>query len=116
MNKCKYCNRTINNDSEFCSEECSEKAGRYLDKWTRYKLFFNVMVFGCLISIIGQLILFPEYIFISRILIIIMAGTLIILPFGNTVNSMGIKKTTIIIRVVSALLILLSIAAFITDF
>lgn len=45
-----------------------------------------------------------------------MGCTLFALPFGNIVELLGIKKTVIIIRVFSLLLIILGITSILFDF
>lgn len=109
MKRCKYCHKIVSEHLDFCSHDCEEMAKLYFERWNKYKFIFSVIIGGVLIFIIGQTIFFPEYVFVSKILVMIIGLTLFIFPFGNTVDSLGVKNTVMIIRGLSVILMIITI-------
>ena len=63
-----------------------------------------------------QVALYPEYIIVSKILTLVLGLTFLIFPFGNTIDSIGIKNTVYIVRTISTILIILGIVSIVFDF
>lgn len=115
MKKCKYCNKKLVND-DFCSEYCKNKAERYFSYWEKYKFIFGMIIAISLLAIIIQIVFFHEYVIVSKILTLVLGATFFIFPFGNTTDTIGIKNTVFIVRVISMLLIILGVISIIFDY
>lgn len=63
-----------------------------------------------------QVALYPEYIIVSKILTLVLGLTFFIFSFGNTIDSIGIKNTVYIVRMISTILIILGIVSIVFDF
>jgi len=63
-----------------------------------------------------QVALYPEYIIVSKILTLVLGLTFFIFPFGNAIDSIGIKNTVYIVRTISTILIILGIVSIVFDF
>lgn len=108
MKRCKYCNRKLNDERMYCCDKCKMQGERYFEKWKRYKMMYCSTVLISLILIVTQVVFFPKMMIISKIFIMILGATLYALPFGNTIDSMGIEKTTRIARLSAMLLIIVA--------
>ena len=115
MKKCKYCNKK-NIEDDFCSDDCKNKGERYFNYWKKYKYFFGLIIAISIFVIIMQVALYPEYIIVSKILTLVLGLTFFIFPFGNTIDSIGIKNTVYIVRTISTILIILGIVSIVFDF
>ena len=115
MKKCKYCNKK-NIEDDFCSDDCKNKGERYFNYWKKYKYFFGLIIAISIFVIIMQVALYPEYIIVSKILTLVLGLTFFIFPFGNTIDSIGIKNTVYIVCTISTILIILGIVSIVFDF
>lgn len=115
MKKCLYCNKKIDTRMDYCSTECKENAELYFKKWKTYKFLYSIIIIVSLIVIIGQAILFSKLTMISKISILIMGATFFVLPFGNTTDSLGVKKTVMIFRILSVLFIVSAVVFIMFD-
>ena len=115
MKKCKYCNKK-NIEDDFCSDDCKNKGERYFNYWKKYKYFFGLIIAIIIFVIIMQVALYPEYIIVSKILTLVLGLTFFIFPFGNTIDSIGIKNTVYIVCTISTILIILGIVSIVFDF
>lgn len=115
MKKCKYCNKK-NIEDDFCSDDCKNKGVRYFNYWKKYKYFFGLIITISIFVIIMQVALYPECIIVSKILTLVLGLTFFIFPFGNTIDSIGIKNTVYIVRTISTILIIVGIVSIVFDF
>lgn len=82
-----------NIEDDFCSDDCKNKGERYFNYWKKYKYFFGLIITISIFVIIMQVALYPECIIVSKILTLVLGLTFFIFPFGNTIDSIGIKNT-----------------------
>lgn len=82
----------------------------------KYKYFFGLIIAISIFVIIMQVALYPEYIIVSKILTLVLGLIFFIFPFGNTIDSIGIKNTVYIVRTISTILIILGIVSIVFDF
>lgn len=115
MKKCKYCNKK-NIEDNFCSDYCKNKGEIYFNYWKKYKHFFGLIIAISIFVIIMQVTLFHEYIIVSKILTLVLGLTFFVFPFGNTIDTIGIKNTIYIVRTISTILIILGIVSIIFNF
>lgn len=112
MKKCKYCNKK-NIQKDFCNDDCKKKAEKYFNYWKKYKYVFGCMLVIYLLSTIMQVILFPKYVIITKAMTMILGITLFVFPFGNTIDTMGIKNTVFVARICSIVLIIYGVISII---
>lgn len=121
MNKCIYCNKQTDlllpvktgkyDSSEIqncCSEECVKKATVFY-KTVRYSLpVFAVLLFCSVGLMLARALEFTKNDLFLNGGLLLLGATLIIFPFANGIEFMGIKKSKIIMRFLGIFIIVLS--------
>lgn len=104
--KCIYCNKETGN-RKYCNQECEKMAQKYFEYYKKYKILYGIMVGLSIVAIFLQIFLFPKCVVFSKMMMIVLGIIFFIFPFGNTIDSLGVKQTTLMIRMVSIILIIL---------
>lgn len=115
MKKCKYCNKKDIED-DYCSDDCKNKGERYFNYWKKYKYLYGLIIAISIFVTIIQVFLFPKYIVVSKILTLVLGVTIFIFPFGNTIDTIGIRNTIYIVRAASIILIISGIVSIVFNF
>ena len=110
MKKCKYCVNELNNNSEFCSNECESNYKEALEKDNRkIKYFILGIALGFLIILYG--IALGNRSSAIGIGIIVMGIDVVFLPFTTpeTAALLGYQKSKLVGRLLGILLIAVGI-------
>lgn len=109
MNKCKYCGKQINEDLEFCHDECRDNFAKMLEKdGPKVKYFIFGIILGILVMFYG---IFSGSNLKVGFGIVWMGITVILLPFTTpeTTAVLGYRRSKIIGRLLGILLIIAGI-------
>lgn len=115
--KCYYCNKRIdltNNQTDcniknYCNDDCKNKATIYTNYMKRWLPIFGISVCLCILTCLIQFFFFTEIKIISNISYILLGLLIIVFPFGNTLNELGVRKTKIIVRILGCIIIVTGI-------
>lgn len=89
-------------------KNAKKKINQYQMHWKKYNKPFLAIILISIFTIVEQVILYPQAILVSKMLLIVIAFTFVIFPFGNSVDSLGIQKTTKLVRLFSLLLLVIA--------
>lgn len=109
MNKCKFCGKGINNNLEFCQDECKNKYVKMVEKDSpKIKYFTFGIILGSLVMFWG---VFSGSSLKTGFGIVLMGITVILLPFTTpeTIAALGYQRSKLIGRFLGILLILVGI-------
>ena len=109
MKKCRYCGKELDNNLEFCSNECENRYRKIIEN-DRHKIKY--FIFGI---ILGFLVMFYGIVTSRNCMIgsgiIVMGITVVLLPFTTpeTIVLFGNKKSRFIGRILGMILIAVGI-------
>jgi predicted nucleic acid-binding Zn ribbon protein len=116
--KCAYCNKLTTNNKIYCDDKCENHFNIFQSFFKKYKVLFVILIaMNIIVAIVGSIITITNLqlgISITCIGIMILSGTIIVLPFATpeTFNKLGIKKTILIIRLLGLLLLIGSFSCY----
>jgi predicted nucleic acid-binding Zn ribbon protein len=116
--KCAYCNKLTTDDKIYCDDKCENYFNKFQSFFKKYKVFFVILIaMNIIVAIVGSIITITNLqlgISITCIGIMILSGTIIVLPFATpeTFSKLGIKKTILIIRLLGLLLLIGSFSCY----
>ncbi|MGH4120350.1 DUF2116 family Zn-ribbon domain-containing protein [Clostridium sp.] len=110
--KCAYCNKLIINDKTYCDDKCENYFNKFQSSFKKHKVLFTTLIaINVIVALVGSIITITNLqlgISIACIGIMILSGTIIVLPFATseTFIKLGIKKTILIIRLLGLSLLI----------
>lgn len=111
-NKCKYCNKEIAEQETYCSIRCKTKAEEYYAFVKKHMVLVLVLVVIFLLIIFAQIIFFRNIFIITQTAMFGLGLTIFIFPFGNSVDSLGVKRSVIIVRGLAIIMMIIGLLLF----
>lgn len=114
-NKCSYCGSVIDNNEEFCNDQCKHEYKEFNKFLEKRKNFFGVLVaISIIVTFVGSIVTVANVTFgISTVAMamFLLCGTMLVLPFGTpeTFERLGVKKTVLLVRSLSIIIIIVTI-------
>ena len=119
--RCLYCGKLITNDKTYCDIQCKDNYNNFEQYASKRTKAFIISLSIAMIIIFLGIILMAARKEIGVIMSIIggvgVFGTFIVLPFGTpeTVKLLGVKKTTLIVRIVALVMLIWILVPFLKD-
>ncbi|WP_027631484.1 DUF2116 family Zn-ribbon domain-containing protein [Clostridium hydrogeniformans] len=119
--RCLYCGKLITNDKTYCDIQCKDNYNNFEQYASKRTKAFLISLSIAMIIIFLGIILMAARKEIGVIMSIIggvgVFGTFIVLPFGTpeTVKLLGVKKTTLIVRIVALVMLIWILVPFLKD-
>lgn len=110
--RCLYCGKLITNDKTYCDIQCKDNYNNFEQYASKRTKAFIISLSIAMIIIFLGIILMAARKELGVVMSIIggvgVFGTFIVLPFGTpeTVKLLGVKKTTLIVRIVAFLMLI----------
>lgn len=114
-NRCSYCGSIIDNNEEFCNDQCKHEHKEFYRFIEKRKNFFGVLVaISIIVTFVGSIITVANVTFgitTVAMALFLLCGTMIALPFGTpeTFERLGVKRTVLLIRSLAVIIMIVTV-------
>lgn len=109
MKICKYCGKEIEKENVYCNSECQEKAKKFSAFRKKYMPIMVTLILLCLaIEIIGFIVA-RKFSILSKLGLFGVGFLLLVFPFGNAEEMMGIRKSKMMVRMLGIIVMVVTV-------